>query len=54
MPDDPLVLRARLAIAFERRDREPPFSPDWDAAMNEIDDLTARLARVDEGIVKPG
>lgn len=53
-PDDPLVLRARLAIACERRDREPPFSPDWDAAMNEIDELTVRLARAEAGSVGPG
>lgn len=49
MPDDPVVIRARLAIACERRDREPPFSPDWDAAMSEIDELSARLARRNGG-----
>lgn len=52
--DDALVLRARLAIACERRDREPPFSPDWDAAMDEIDELTVRIARAEAGSAGPG
>jgi hypothetical protein len=43
--DDPDILRDRLEAACARRDREPQFSPDWDAAMDEIEDLTTRLAR---------
>ena len=41
-------------IACERRDREPPFSPDWDAAMDEIDELTVRIARAEAGSAGPG
>jgi hypothetical protein len=39
-----------LVRACARRDREPAFSPDWDAAMDEIEDLTERLARLDMDI----
>jgi hypothetical protein len=35
--DDSQNLRRSLEAACERRDREPPFSPDWDAAMDEIE-----------------
>jgi hypothetical protein len=45
--DHPEMLRGRLSHARARPDREPPFSPDWDAAMDEIDHLTARLARIE-------
>ena len=45
--DDPATLRLRLESARARRDREPPFSPDWDAAMEEIADLTVRLQRIE-------
>lgn len=38
------ILRSRLKRATERRDREPASSPDWDAAMEEISELTERLA----------
>jgi hypothetical protein len=47
MPEDREILQRRLERANDRRDREPPFSPDWDAAMDEIDELTERLARLD-------
>jgi hypothetical protein len=33
-------------LARARRDLQPPFSPDWEAAISDIDDLTARLARL--------
>ena len=45
--DDLAILRSRLESARARRDREPPFSPEWDAAMEEIADLTVRLERIE-------
>jgi hypothetical protein len=46
--DDSQNLRRSLEAACERRDREPPpFSPQWDAAMEEIEDLTVRLGRIE-------
>jgi hypothetical protein len=38
--DDLLKLRLRLQRARDRRDSQPAFSPDWDAAMAEIEDVT--------------
>jgi hypothetical protein len=38
------IICRRLEQAKVRRDAGAPFSPDWDAAMAEIDDMTARLA----------
>jgi hypothetical protein len=40
------ALRRRLKLAEARRDSAASFSPDWDAAMAEIDDVAARLARL--------
>jgi hypothetical protein len=39
-------LEERLELARARRDSQPSFSPDWDAAMGDIDELTATLARL--------
>jgi len=44
MPDDPVLLAARLDRARLRAADAPPFSPDWDAAMALIEDLERRLA----------
>ena len=44
MPDDPVLLVARLERARLRAADAPPFSPDWDAAMALIEDLERRLA----------
>ena len=42
------ALRNRYAIACQRRNSAAPFSPEWDAALEEIEDLreSARRARV--------
>jgi hypothetical protein len=42
------TLERRLALAHARRDSQPSFSPDWDAAMSDVDEVTARLVRLDE------
>jgi hypothetical protein len=44
--DTRVTLERRLELARARRDSQPSFSPEWDAAMSDIDDLTARLARL--------
>jgi len=41
-----IALERRLVLARARRDSQPSFSPDWDAAMSDIDEVTARLARL--------
>lgn len=41
--DELLILRLRLQRACERRDAQPEFSPDWDAAVAEIEDVTQRV-----------
>ena len=46
MPDDPVLLAARLDRARLRAAEAPPFSPDWDAAMALIEDLERRLAEI--------
>jgi hypothetical protein len=46
MPDDPVLLVARLERARLRAADAPPFSPDWDAAMALIEDIERRLAEV--------
>ena len=46
MPDDPVLLAARLERARKRAMDAPPFSPDWDAAMALIEDLERRLAEI--------
>ena len=44
--DNALIIRRSLEQAKVRRDAGAPYSPDWDAAMAEIEELAARLARV--------
>jgi len=44
--DDRETLERRLDLARARCDSQPPFSPDWDAAMSAVDDLVERLARL--------
>lgn len=39
-------IKQRLELAHARRDSQPLYSPDWDAAMGDIDELTATLARL--------
>jgi hypothetical protein len=43
--EDPDFLEARLAHARRRVDDATPYSPDWDAATEAVDDLTRRLVR---------
>lgn len=40
-------LELRLERARARRDAQPAFSPDWDAAMESVDDLTRQLWHVE-------
>ena len=49
MPDDPVLLVARLERARLRAADAPPFSPDWDASMALIEDLERRLADLGDG-----
>lgn len=42
--DNRETLERRLERARARCAEQPPYSPDWDAAMGEIEDLLARLA----------
>jgi hypothetical protein len=44
--DTRMALERRLELARARRDSQPSFSPDWEAAMGDIDELTASLARL--------
>lgn len=44
--DTRAALEERLELARARRDAQPAYSPDWDAAMGDIDELTERLARL--------
>jgi hypothetical protein len=46
MPDDPVLLAARLERARKRAADAPAFSPDWDAAMALIEDLERRLTEL--------
>jgi hypothetical protein len=41
--DTHVDLERQLEQACARRDREPAFSPDWDAAMAHVEDLTRQL-----------
>ena len=43
MPEDPDLLNRRLDHARRRLAEAAPQSPDWDAAMDAIDDLEKRL-----------
>ena len=45
--DDLETLRRRVKRAIERRDDAVSFSPDWDAAMSELDELRADSRFVD-------
>lgn len=49
MPDDSVLLVARLERARLRAADAPPFSPDWDAAMALIEDLERRLVEIGHG-----
>jgi hypothetical protein len=40
------LLRRRLERALDRRDSAMPHGPEWAAAMAEVDDLGAQLARL--------
>jgi hypothetical protein len=46
MPDDPVLLAARLERARKRAADSPAFSPDWDAAMALIEDIERRLSEL--------
>lgn len=46
MPDDPQILERRLQEARARVDGATRGSPEWDAAMDSVEDLEARLAQV--------
>jgi hypothetical protein len=48
MPEDPVLLAARLERARRRAADAPAYSPDWDAAMALIEDLERRLAELGE------
>ena len=43
MPEDPDLLARRLSHAERRLADAAPQSPDWDAAMDAIEDLQRRL-----------
>ena len=45
MPEDPDQLRLRLENARRRVDDASPYSPDWDAATEAVNDLLRRLDR---------
>ncbi len=40
------TLERRLERARARCEEQPPYSPDWDAAMDEIEDLIVRIERL--------
>jgi hypothetical protein len=44
LTDELATLEARLERARRRAEDEPPFSPDWDAAMGEVEDLEQHIA----------
>jgi hypothetical protein len=46
MPDDPVLIAARLERARRRAADATSYSPDWDAAMALIEDLERRLAEL--------
>jgi hypothetical protein len=45
LSEDPDFLQARLGHARRRLDEAMPYSPDWDAAAEAVDDLKQRLER---------
>jgi hypothetical protein len=45
MSEDPDFLQARLDHARRRLDEAMPYSIDWDAATEAVNDLTQRLER---------
>jgi hypothetical protein len=53
LSEDPDLLQARLGRARRRLDESMPYSTDWDAATEAVDDLTLRLERaLSERIVR--
>jgi hypothetical protein len=52
MPDDPVLLAARLERARKRAAESPAYSPDWDAAMALIEDIERRLAEFGRELVR--
>ena len=42
------ALERRLARAHARCESQPSFSPDWDAAMSDVDEVLARLNVLDQ------
>ncbi|HWP62892.1 MAG TPA: hypothetical protein VNO86_05435 [Candidatus Binatia bacterium] len=51
---DPDELRRRLARARARLEAAVPYSPDWDAAMAEIEDLEGVLGELEPEAGCPG
>ena len=47
MPEDTETLLRRLQEAVARRDGATRGSPEWDAAMDYVDDIERRLAMAD-------
>jgi hypothetical protein len=45
LSEDPDFIQARLGHARRRLDEAMPYSPDWDAAAEAVDDLKQRLER---------
>ena len=45
MAEDPDFLHARLEHARRRLEESTPYSPDWDAASEAVEDLKQRLLR---------
>ena len=50
MPDELEILRSRLERARRRLADATPYSPDWDAAMAQVEDLERRLRDVAEAV----
>jgi hypothetical protein len=45
LPEDPDFIEARLDHAQRRLEESTPYSPDWDAASEAVEDLKQRLLR---------
>ena len=45
MPEDPDFIVARLELARSRVDGASPYSPEWDAATEAVEELQGRLER---------
>jgi hypothetical protein len=50
MPDELDILRSRLERARRRLDDATPYSPDWDAAMAQVEDLERRTETMTESV----